>query len=1031
MTTDNKKNGDDKPTAVKKGRSKRFKRWMFALGATTALATGVVIEANTSYLQSKFFHSLAEGKTVSDPECKLVPPAVGPLDEDRGYTNILHFREQLKQNGYDITCGSWKDRSILGLRLIPIYEEKTQAGLKIEDPADKTSYLAQFPREAFTSYNSIPPILAKSLLFVEDRELLKDHPDEWNPAINPVRFGVAVGGQAMKKVGLRSERGSGGSTLATQLEKFRHSPRGITGSPKEKIRQMLTASTRAYVENTNTTESRRNIVTNYLDGMPLSSYPGFGSVYGYPDGMALWFGADYREASRLMMQDEANLNDAQLKEVAKAYRQSLNLVMSVRKPSDYLKENRDELNARVDMYLPLLADAGIISPRLRDATLAEKVVFADPQRADKVDTTPPPKSVQGMQVDLMKTLDVRGLYKLNRLDLTGKSTVFADVDAKTAAHLRSLADPAVAQASGLVGFQLLKPEMTGDVVYTFTLYEKTPDGRNVLRVQADNFDGPLNLNEGVKLELGSTAKLRTLVSYLEAVAELHDKFEKLDTAAIKATSALPQDHITRWAVDYMTGTDTDKTLNGMLEAALNRTYSGNPAEVFFTAGGAHRFENFEKNESGNYTVKDAFHHSVNLSFVRIMRDVMYYSMSQKMHVDPAIFEDNDSPARQAYLQKFADMEGRGFMWKFWGEQKDKSPDELATLLASKTHHSAVQLAVVYRSLFPEKPVADMEAFIRKECKDCGDNTDFQGLYDKYARDKFDLNDRGYITSIHPLALWMAESRIKSPDQTWEQTAAASTDTRQEVYKWLFKDGKEHGQNLRIQTMLEKEAFTYIHKDWKSLGYPFSTLVASYASAIGVSGDTPAALAELSGIIQNDGVRKLAIKFTEIEIGKGTPYETIATPKPTPGTRVLPEEVAKLVRREMNGVVDEGTAKRAHNSVTLSDGRILPVGGKTGTGDNRLQTFSARGGVTSSEAKSRTATFVFAIDDRFYGCVTAYVMGPDAAQYKFTSALAAQVFKTVAPDIRPVLDRAYGVTPPAKPTPQKAVKAETPSPVKPS
>lgn len=116
---------------------------------------------------------------------------------------------------------------------------------------------------------------------------------------------------------------------------------------------------------------------------------------------------------------------------------------------------------------------------------------------------------------------------------------------------------------------------------------------------------------------------------------------------------------------------------------------------------------------------------------------------------------------------------------------------------------------------------------------------------------------------------------------------------------------------------------------------------------------------------------------------------------------------------------------------MSDGRELAVGGKTGTGDNRLQTFSARGGVRSSEAKSRTATFVFTIDDKFFGCVTAYVTGPEAGQYKFTSALAAQVFKTVAPDIRPVLDRAYGVTPTAKPAPQKTVKTAAPQPAKPS
>jgi hypothetical protein len=126
--------------------------------------------------------------------------------------------------------------------------------------------------------------------------------------------------------------------------------------------------------------------------------------------------------------------------------------------------------------------------------------------------------------------------------------------------------------------------------------------------------------------------------------------------------------------------------------------------------------------------------------------------------------------------------------------------------------------------------------------------------------------------------------------------------------------------------------------------------------------------------------------------------------------VLPEEVAKLVRREMNGVVQEGTAVRLRNFVKLSNGQMLDAGGKTGTGDNRVQTFSAHGHVTSSVPKSRTGTFVFAFGDKLYGVFTGYVFGPDAADFKFTSAIAVQGVKSLLPDIQPVIDRAYGVTP---------------------
>ena len=46
-------------------------------------------------------------------------------------------------------------------------------------------------------------------------------------------------------------------------------------------------------------------------------------------------------------------------------------------------------------------------------------------------------------------------------------------------------------------------------------------------------------------------------------------------------------------------------------------------EAFFTAGGLHTFANFEREEDfRKYAVGDGFEHSVNLVFIRLMRDVV-------------------------------------------------------------------------------------------------------------------------------------------------------------------------------------------------------------------------------------------------------------------------------------------------------------------------------------------------------------------------------------------------------------------------
>lgn len=73
--------------------------------------------------------------------------------------------------------------------------------------------------------------------------------------------------------------------------------------------------------------------------------------------------------------------------------------------------------------------------------------------------------------------------------------------------------------------------------YSFTLFELTPDGSRV-RVQTDSTDQPFDINEGSKLELGSTAKMRVLTTYLQIIAELHDKYATMGVPELKKSRSL-------------------------------------------------------------------------------------------------------------------------------------------------------------------------------------------------------------------------------------------------------------------------------------------------------------------------------------------------------------------------------------------------------------------------------------------------------------------------------------------------------------
>ena len=55
--------------------------------------------------------------------------------------------------------------------------------------------------------------------------------------------------------------------------------------------------------------------------------------------------------------------------------------------------------------------------------------------------------------------------------------------------------------------------------------------------------------------------------------------------------------------------------------------------------------------------------------------------------------------------------------------------------------------------------------------------------------------------------------------------------------------------------------------------------------------------------------------------------------------------------------------------------------------------------------NRSAVFAFAIGDRHFGVVTAYVAGPSAADYRFTSALPLEVLRALAPAIAPLVGSA--------------------------
>lgn len=978
-------------------------RAVFATFLAGLVLFAIAMEARTSRLQALVFSRIAQDLEYAagpGPSPALRIPAEGPYDVRLGYARLPAYLAGLSERGYAIAAQNrfsplllrWTDWGIS-----PPYSRKSRAGLRVEDRRGRLLFSALRPERVFEDFAGIPPLIVETLLFIENRELLEPRERHRNPAIEWDRLARATGAQLFSFSGIFG-RPAGGSTLATQMEKYHHSPGGQTTSAREKLRQIVSASLRAYRDGADTSAARRRIVLDYLNTVPLSSTRERGEIFGLGDGLRAWYGADLAKVSRLLTSPNADRAER-----GRAYRQVLSLLLSQRRPSYYLLHDRDALDRLLRRYLSLLFEAGIIDEELRDRALAAGVDSPGSSESVSRRGFAKRKGANAVRAELLELLEVPRLYDLDRLDLNVQTTLDAEAQDRVTDALLALGDAQEAEAAGLRAPRLLAESDPRDVVYSFTLFERVGDA-NALRIQADTLDQPFNLNRGMKLDLGSTAKLRTLIHYLELVSDLHERYRGLSRQVLDQISLHPSDRISRFVVDRLRS-NPEETLPEMLDAALERRYSANPARGFFTGGGIHRFQNYRKiHDARRVTVREAFHHSVNLPFVRLMRDIVDHLVYGPAGPGRGLLEHPGNPRRALYLKRFAELEGEVFLDGFVREYRSLTPAQRLEALLAKARPRADALAVAFRAARPEADPSEFAAILEERFPGHRRSPDeVARLYRAPLRGFSSLADRAFVAGVHPLELWLVSYLNVHAGATRVELLEASRRARLEAYRWLFRTRRKGAQDKRIRIVLERDAFVEIQRAWARVGYPFPELVPSLATAIGASADRPESLAELLGIVVNGGLRLPTRRIAELRFGEETPYETVVRPVPAGAERVLRGEIAEAVQEELFDVVETGTGRRLRGGLARSDGTLLRVGGKTGTGDNRSKVFGSDGRLLSSRATSRTATFAFLIGDRFFGVITAHVMGERAAEHGFTSSLVVQVLKVLGPSLAGELD----------------------------
>ncbi|RPJ08894.1 MAG: glycosyl transferase family 51, partial [Deltaproteobacteria bacterium] len=174
------------------------------LGGTAILLVALTLgalaaaEFKTFYLEARYLARFARKLSFSvkpGPNPSLRFPQQGPYDKRLGYIQLPDFLKSLSAQGYQIEAQARASsglNEVMDWGLYPTFREKSQAGLKIFSHDGRSLFDAQYPERVYSRFESIPPVIIDTLLFIENRELLDSRYPNRNPAVEWDRLAKAV-----------------------------------------------------------------------------------------------------------------------------------------------------------------------------------------------------------------------------------------------------------------------------------------------------------------------------------------------------------------------------------------------------------------------------------------------------------------------------------------------------------------------------------------------------------------------------------------------------------------------------------------------------------------------------------------------------------------------------------------------------------------------------------------------------------------------------------------------------------------------
>ena len=917
---------------------------------------------------------------VPGPSARFVAPRHGPYDDRLGYVQLPEWTARLEREGFAVReqaraladprprwprSASRRPTTRRPARGLSVLDRSGSAGV----PGDAS------PPRGYAALRRHPAARARDAAVRREPRAARTRSRAATPPIEWDRFARAA---LLQLGGRRRRRPRPGRQHA------RHADREVPPfaraaarrGPLEKLRQIGSASLRAYRDGEDTRAARRAILLDYLNSLPLAAAAGRGEVLGLAAGLEAWYGADFDRTNELL----AAPVDARDRGGSRRAGGRLSpgaLAAARDAPPERLpaRAPRGARRAGRPPPAPASPSEGVIPVALRDAALARAPAARRRRPRSCSRDAGPAEPVRRWLVGALALPDY---YALDRLDLSVTSTLDGDLQAagRSAASRRSR-DPAVVAAAGLRAKGLLESADPARVIYSFALYERV--GRHEPAARAGR-----QLRRRARRERRREARPR-LDRQAARARELPRGDRRASTQKLagseprraRGAAANGPDPLTRFVAETLAAKpddDLDATARGRARAPL----LGEPL-----AGLLHRRRPplLPQLRQGRRAQDPVGAHGL----PRLGEPALRAADARRRRLQMARLPGNPAAMLQRPQATRAARSGCAARRRrrpapssraSTARTPARAPRPRSTAGCARAHPTPRRLAVALRSVFPERSFEDFAAALRALPAGAAlGEPDLRAMYGKYGRERFSLADRAFLARMHPLELWLMEWQREHPAGTLRGRVGRERRRARHRLHLAVPDAQPRrpgpapahaarARRLRAHPPRVEEARLPVrdaralrrHRD-RQLGRP--PLGAGRAD--GHHRGRRHAAADRA----RDGAALRA---------PARPTRRRSRRRPRPREQVLRPEVARALR--------ERAARRGrerHRPPRERRLRATPLGGKTGTGDHQKKRVDRWANVIDSEYVSRTATFVFFAGDRFHGVITAHVAGPESAR----------------------------------------------------